>query len=88
MIITWLANLSSEFVNMEIRPKNLNNTDILRVRKELAALREYTNSGFDALEAMIAALEPSHDAVARYQRTRLICSSNRRTREYLEGRIK
>lgn len=60
--------------------------DYDRLIMELDILMDETAARIERIKAMFADMRPEHAASARYQRTRLICSSKRRTRAYLEGR--
>jgi hypothetical protein len=53
---------------------------------ELDILRDEMIARIDRLKAMFSASASDHNGAARYQRTRMICSSKRRTRDYLEGK--
>lgn len=57
-----------------------------RIIMELDILRDEMIARIDRLKAMFSASASDHNGAARYQRTRMICSSKRRTRDYLEGK--
>jgi predicted component of type VI protein secretion system len=60
--------------------------DILRLRSDLAALRDQLLASINALDSRIESLLPDYEAAARYQRLRVISSDRAKTKAFMEGR--